>query len=124
MSTWPATLPAPRATDYRLAPAAQTARTEMEVGAARVRRRSAARVDSVALEWLMDDAQFAQFRAWHESPTGAAAGAAWFTGLAVAGVAAGVRSTDSVRFAGEWAAERVSNAAGPRWRVSATLEVR
>lgn len=113
---WPATLPRPRLAGYQIAPGDQTVRTDMEVGAARVRRRSTARDDRITLEWLFTDAQLAEFRAWFD--TEAAGGAAWFTGLAVF---LGDASATETRFAQSWTAEAVG---GGRWRVAAQIEAR
>jgi len=65
MRAWPDTLPGPAKVGYRLSPAEQSLRTDMEVGAKRVRRLSSARRDSVQVTWRMPDVQFAAFRVWH-----------------------------------------------------------
>lgn len=78
MAAWPSTLPPPT-TDYKLAPVDPVVRTEMESGASRSRRRTRARNDHVSAVWKLKDAQMQIFRAWFDSDSGAAGGAAWFT---------------------------------------------
>lgn len=119
MPTWPATLPAPMVAGYALNPVDMTARTEMEAGPARVRRRSSARVDMVPVQWSVSDAQMAIFRAWFDDPAEANGGAAWFTVSLLMGN--GGTQTVSARFSGIWQAAYVPHL---RWQVQATLEVR
>lgn len=120
MATWPATLPVPLVEGYQLNPGDQTIRTEMEVGAARVRRRTSARNDRVAAAWLLTEVQLDTLRDWFDNATtGIAGGAAWFT-VALA-VGTGTRQAAvEARFIGALQCAP----AGPYWRVSATLEVR
>lgn len=121
MPSWPATLPAPVYDGYQLTPVDPVIRSDMEVGAARVRRRTAARNDQVAVSWLFTNAQMAVFRAWYDNAsTGAAGGAAWFTGISLALGASGLVSSEA-RFAGIWQASALP---GLNWRVTARLEVR
>lgn len=119
MPTWPATLPAPQVAGYALNPVDMTARTEMEAGPARVRRRSSARVDMVPVRWSMTDAQMEIFRAWFDSPTEADGGAAWFSVSLLMGN--GGFQTVTARFSGIWQAPYIPHM---RWEVQATLEVR
>lgn len=80
MASWPAGLPNPNGTGYTLEPISPFVRTDMEVGAARSRRRTFARNDALSLSWTFTDAQMATFRAWFEnSSTGINGGASWFT---------------------------------------------
>lgn len=67
MSTrcWPDTLPGVIGPGYSLSPVDQSIRTDMEVGARRLRRISAARGDSVAVAWKFNDTEMTAFRAWH-----------------------------------------------------------
>ena len=120
MATWPTTLPAVSLSGYSIEPVDQSVRTDMEVGSARARRRTAARLDIVSVSWLFTDAQMAIFRAWFEDgATGAAGGAGWFTiGLPMGD--GGVVSSDA-RFVG---VPKPSLLSGKNWRVSASLEVR
>lgn len=120
MATFPATLPAPRLSGYQLTPADQTIRTDMEVGTARQRRRTAARNDQVSVAWMFTDAQMAAFRTWFDGSTEAAGGAAWFNGLSLVLGNSGFTAAEC-RFVGTWTADLIS---GTHWQVSAKLEVR
>lgn len=121
MAAWPATLPRPLVTGYQLAPADPVIRSDMEVGAARARRRSAARNDQVAVTWHFTAAEMAVFRAWFDDDSaGAAGGAAWFSGIDLALGTTGLVSSE-VRFTGVWQA---SAEPGLNWSVTARLEVR
>ena len=118
MPTFPASLPAPLVAGYTLAPVDQTARTDMEIGAARVRRRTAARNDLVDVSWLLSAAQFVAFRAWFEDgATGISGGSSWFDMSMDVGAGP---SVEEVRFKGAWKASRDS----AMWRVTAQIEVR
>lgn len=119
MATFPATLPAPLAAGYAVRPREQTIRTDMDVGAARVRRRSTARLDNVPVGWSFSDAQAQVFRAWFDDPTEAAGGAAWF------GVSLKIATGGSVAVEARFmAAPSFEFQGADRWRVSAELEVR
>lgn len=119
MAAWPSTLPAPLLAGYTLDPVAPSIRTDMEFGAARARRRTAARNDIVNLAWQMSDAQMAIFRAWFEDDAQAAGGAAWFTITLPIGDSGA--TAQEARFVGVYQALRVG---GLRWTVSASIEVR
>lgn len=119
MATWPVTLPSPDISGYQLSPVDPTIRTEMEAGAARARRRTAARNDLVAVSWTFTDAEMATFRTWFDSSSDAAGGSAWFS-MDLAIGATGLESHDC-RFAGIW---RATALPGLNWQVSARLEVR
>ena len=93
-------------------------RTDMEVGAPRVRRRTRARNDHLNVTWTFDAVQMQTFRNWFDDDLGAAGGAAWFT-LPVRLGEAGVVDLEC-RFIGPVQADYV----GDVWRVSARLEVR
>lgn len=120
MATWPTSLPLPTVAGYSLEPLDQTIRTDMEVGAARVRRRTVAQLDMIDVRWVFTLAQMAAFRAWHEDgPAGAAGGAAWFTiGLQTGD--GGVASREA-RFVNAFRASLVSATV---WELTARLEVR
>jgi len=75
MATWPTTLPHPQASGYAIQASDCTIRTDMESGAARVRRRSTDAPDKVTLRWLLTEAQMVIFRAFYESDF--LSGAAW-----------------------------------------------
>lgn len=120
MAVFPSTLPLPRADNYAINPVDPVVRTDMEVGATRARRRTAARNDKITLYWVFSDAQFKTFRDWFDDgATGAAGGSAWFTvDLAVGDV--GIDNVEA-RFAKVFKAEMVQVM---RWKVSAEVEVR
>lgn len=75
MATWPTTLPNPLASGYGVDVGDCTVRSDMESGAARVRRRFTAAPDKTTLRWVMTDAQMVIFRAFYESSF--LNGAAW-----------------------------------------------
>lgn len=120
MATWPSTLPAPMAQGYGIDPVDPVIRTDMEVGAVRARRRTAARQDRVAVTWAFSDTELETFRDWFDDDaTGAAGGSAWFyIGLRIGN---GGSTTEEARFTGSW---RASFMGAGRWQVNATLEVR
>lgn len=64
MRRWPDVLPTPSMPGFGLSPIDPALRTDMEVGAQRVRRTTFARNDLVDMAWVMSDAEFAAFRAW------------------------------------------------------------
>ena len=117
MATWPETLPAPLLAGYGIQPNKQTIGSDMEVGAPRVRRITAARLDDYPLSVNLSDAQMAIFRAWWDDD--AAGGAAWFTMTLWTGDG-GAQSVEA-RFNGHWKADMVGN---HRWLVTGTVEVR
>lgn len=120
MATWPATLPPPHISGYSVAPREQVARTEMDGGNTRARRRTTARVDLVQVAWAFDGAQMDDFRDWWDGAADAAGGASWFSILLPLGYESADETVDA-RFTGPWSADWVG---GGRWRVTATLEIR
>ena len=120
MATWPSTLPIPLAEGYALNPGDQTIRTDMEVGAARVRRRTHARNDRVNVSWLLTEAQLDTLRDWFDdATTGIAGGSAWFTVTLAVGTGTRQASVEA-RFVGPLQVVAV----GPYWKVAGTLETR
>ena len=120
---WPADLPDPESSAWKLNPAPLTIRSEMEAGAARVRRISAQRHDMVQVSWTFTLEQFGKFRDWYSNSI--EDGAAWFdidlyTGLSGAN-AGKCEVKESARFVGQWEATAVAN---KYIRVAAELEVR
>ena len=116
MAAWPNTLPLPQQAQYQITPLDQVARTQMETGAPRARRRSAARLDTLSVVWVFDDAQFAIFRSFMD--TEADGGAVWWQ----MGVDTdGTLVTKDCRLIGPWQAQKID---ADYWRVSAKLEVR
>lgn len=65
MRSWPISLPTPSRDSYQVAPMEQCLRTDFEAGYRRLRRISAARRDSVSVQWRFTDTEFRAFRAWH-----------------------------------------------------------
>lgn len=96
MSSWPSILPRPLAAGYGISPADQALRTDMEAGAARVRRRSRARLDMIDVSWKFTDAQMAVFREWFDNSNTVEAsgtaqnGSAIHSGTAQAGAASSI----------------------------------
>lgn len=119
MATWPATLPNPKSSTYKINPVDQTVRTEMEVGYARQRRRTSDRADTVDVQWLFTDAQLDTFRTWFESGTDAQGGAAWFTVTLYLGNTGS--SSVTARFFGPPSITAASCA--DHWNVTGKLEV-
>ena len=64
---WPDPLPTPSAPGFGLSPVDQSIRTNMEIGAQRVRRRTTARFDRVMMDWIFNPYEMDAFRRWHES---------------------------------------------------------
>lgn len=115
MPAYPTTLPAPLIDGYAIAPVEQTIRTDMEAGAARVRRRTFARNDLLDVAFVFTGAEFGAFRTWFEADAGG--GAAWFDMDLDLGDGT---ATQEVRFKGTWKATRLQLL----WRITAQLEVR
>ena len=116
MATWP--LPTVKPTGvFDIAPVDQTIRTEMEVGTARVRRRTSARNDMFTTAWLMSNTQVATFRNWFD--TSINGGASWFD-IALP-LASTVESTVQARFRGPYA---ITHAGGTYWKIAGVLEIR
>jgi len=122
MATFPATLPAPLLGSYQANPQDQVVRTQMEVGTARARLRSTAKIDRATVQWLFTDAQMAAFRTWwyQDSASGGGAfGTSWFT-ISLPIGATGLTSV-TARFLQPYQA---SGGAGLLWSVHGELEVR
>jgi hypothetical protein len=111
----PWTPPPPLRAAYEIAPTDPCLRTDMEVGAARVRRRTAARMDVVAIEWKLTPGQMVAFRDWYDTDLGG--GVAWFT--VDLDLGAGIVSCEA-QFAEMWKATRP----GLMWSVKASVKVR
>lgn len=122
MATFPTTLPAPMLSGYQANPQDQVVRTQMEVGTARARLRSTAKIDHVTVQWLFTDAQMATFRTWwyqDSASGGSATGTSWFT-ISLALGQTGLTSV-TARFLAPY---KASGGAGLLWNVQAELEVR
>ena len=122
MATFPASLPGALLNGFQANPQDQVVRTQMEVGTARARLRSLAKIDRVSVQWLFTDAQMATFRAWwyqDSASGGAAAGTSWFT-ISLPVGASGLTSV-TARFLQPYQAQA---GAGLLWSVHGELEVR
>lgn len=75
MATWPSTLPIPSFNGYGLQSGDDTIRTDMESGAARVRRRSTSSPDELTLRFVLSASQMATFRDFWDDEW--MSGAAW-----------------------------------------------
>jgi hypothetical protein len=113
---YPDTIPLPLKQGYVLKPRPNTRRTELEQGAARVRRVGRQKPTELAVVWELTQWELMLLQGFHEHQ--ADEGAAWFgmklltyVGLAMC----------EVRFKGEISQPKQ---AGHLWQVSATLEVR
>jgi hypothetical protein len=114
---WPETLPKALANGYGIQSGDCAIRTDMESGAARVRRRSTSAPDKVSLKFLMTDAQMVIFRAFYTSDF--KDGAAWVSVPIMDGRTAGVVSREvrpTSPFKADWSA--------PYWLVEMPVEVR
>lgn len=122
MATFPTSLPAPLLAGYQANPQDQVVRTQMEVGTARARLRSTAKIDRVTVQWLFTDAQMATFRNWwyqDSASGGAAGGTSWFS--ITLPVGAGGLTSVTARFLQPYSAQ---SGAGLLWTVHGELEVR
>lgn len=119
MSTYPATLPDFVVTGFSLTPVENVARTDMDAGNKRSRRRFVSVPDELSVKWHFTDSEFVEFRTWYKNETtGAASGALWFDiSIPVGG---GGYETKSARFKEQWNAVIFT---GNDWQVSAKLEV-
>lgn len=117
MATFPATLPAPLLNGYQANPQDQVVRTQMEVGTARARLRSTAKIDKVTVQWLFTDDQMAAFRSWWYGD--GASGTSWFA-ISLPVGQTGLTSV-TARFLGPYQAQ---GGAGLLWNVRGELEVR
>lgn len=119
MSTWPDALGVPQFSGYGIESASQIVRTDMEGGAARVRRRTTSAPDTAPLRFVFNETQMATFRAFWDAEM--LSGAAWTyipvkTGRASGLVSKECRSTDG-KF-------KASLAGAKTWVVEFSVEVR
>lgn len=106
-------IPVPIRSNYKVAPVDPTVRTDMEFGAARMRRRSSARLDTVSVEWAFSASEMVEFRDWYDT----SGSAVWFD--MPLNVGEGIE-TRSARFVQPWEAVPY----GQGWLVTGSLEVR
>lgn len=119
MATWPTTLPAPSLEGYGLETQDQTVRTEMEGGAARVRRRTTTIPDRFTLRLSLSVEQMATFRAFWAADW--QHGAAWVFIPLKDGTAATAQPRECRPVPATYKAWLVS---ATRWSVEITVEVR
>lgn len=117
MALYPEDLPSPSAADYQVSSSSQVVSTDMEIGHARVRRRTAVRRDVVNVQWVLTDRQVQTFRGWYDHDLDG--GVEWFSGLSLP-VGDGGNTISDLRFSTSWVAEQL---ALDLWIVRATLEV-
>lgn len=117
MAMYPASLPAPSREGFKLSPVDPVARTEMESGQGRARRRSRVRNDVVDVRFVFTRPEMGVFRDWFDDDAGAAGGASWFS--MVMDIGYGPLPYEA-RFKQVWDASM----AGKNWLVSAKLEMR
>ncbi len=121
MAAYPSTLPAPIVDGYGVQPVSATARTPMDSGPARVRRRFTRVPQIVTATWDYTDDEMATFKTWWENPLDLDMGANWF--WITIPVGSGGTVTVEARFIAPYAAhpKRGGEAA---WQVKGRLEVR
>lgn len=114
---WLDTLPRPTIAGYALKPASTVTRTDMDWGAARVRRRSTRPLVEVQVQWTWSGSRQALFEAWER--TVAQEGGTWFDILLLfpAGLA---RITARIKAGTDIAQQPLGRDV---WQVTATLEV-
>lgn len=112
---FPAALPRCTLSGYELAPDEAVARSDMEQGPARSRRRFTATPTRIRVRWVFTLAEMEAFEAWHKYDTWD--GQAAFTVALANGM--GV-TTQTARFLRMWRAVALP---GLRWEVSGELEV-
>lgn len=123
--TWPGRLPLPTLDSYAVQPQDSIARTDMEAGAARTRRRYTSSPSRIPVRWRFTALEFGLFEAWfHVKVTD---GAEWFAVDLLGGLGL---SGHEARFLGDGGTsykaqpQRGGPGDGPRWIVTALLEVR
>ena len=76
MAAFPGSLPEPLLDSYGIEPQSVTARTDMEAGPARVRRRFTSQVDNITTSWILTSAQVTTFKTFFD--TDIKDGSEWF----------------------------------------------
>lgn len=118
--SWPARLPLPTYDGYALEPEAATARTDMEAGPARQRRRYTGTPTRVPVRWRLSALEFATFEAWFRLKL--ADGADWFAVDLLGGI--GVTGHEARFVAQSGTPYRAVPGRGGVWIVTSALEVR
>lgn len=117
--TWPTDFPTPVRSGYSLETTSGVVRTEMEGGAARVRRRSTANPDNITLKYLLSATQMATFRTlWETEFMG---GSAWVVLPILTGRTANLESKACRPADGSFRAVPIS---ASQWSVELKVEVR
>ncbi len=116
MATWPTTLPSPMVDGYGIAPQASFARTDMDQGPARQRRRFTTAPTHYSAQWMLTEPQLATLESWYRDQVDD--GAAWFSINLRNGQ--GLQTVEA-RFMEPWKSSKLG---GRHYQVSATLEVR
>jgi hypothetical protein len=116
MSAWPSTLPAALIASYSVKPDVGFIRTDMDVGAARQRRRYTAQPSRIPVSWIFTAAQMAAFKTFYETTLDVGTG--WFTMTINAGAG---QVTKDCRFVESYEAKPLS---ATQWTVSGNIEVR
>ena len=119
MATLPTSIPSPLQSGYGLSVQDATVRTDMDVGAARVRRRTTSAPDTVTLSWLLDATQMAAFRTFWEG--GWNFGASWVYISLRDGWSSAMTSRECRPTPATYKAAPVS---ATHWQVDMTVEVR
>lgn len=114
--TWPTIFPSPSLFKYSIRQDESIARTKMDSGVARQRRRYTTVPSNVKVSWVMNDEIFGYFESWYKYK--AKAGSEWVNLTLKNGL--GLESTE-VRFFKPYIAKPIS---GNIWSINAELEVR
>ena len=113
---WPDSFPAPQISGYSLQPEESIARTSMDSGVARQRRRFTSSPTKVKLRWKMSQELFGFFQSWYIYK--AKAGAEWITIDLSNGQG---YNPSQARFTTPYSAKPLSH---DQWEVMADFEVR
>ena len=119
MATWPTSLGNPLFSGYELETTDPTARTDMEGGAARVRRRNTSTPDNFPLRFLFNDAQMATFRTFWDDEF--LQGAAWVYMPVKTGRVSGLEVKECRPLQGKF---KAAVASATHWLVEFQVEVR
>lgn len=119
MATWPSILPVPLLSGYQVQPGDPTARTSMESGPARVRRRFTAVPDDITLNLHLSRAEMVVFREFWADDW--AQGAAWVFFPVLDGYDENLVNKECRPTKGTFSASRPNQ---NYWRVQIAVEVR
>ena len=119
MATWPTSLGNPQFSGYDLETTDPTVRTDMEGGAARVRRRYTSAPDTVSLKFIFDQAQMEIFRAFWDDEL--LQGAAWAYMPVKTGRVSGMETKECRPSTGKF---KAVPAGARHWYVEFQVEVR